>query len=70
MDSRTRKFGLTRRHVLAGSSAMLMMPAIVGRGFAQDKKVIRISTPANDAEWQAKGLAKFKEMVEANSPTL
>ena len=47
-----------------------MMPAIVGRGFAQDKKVIRISTPSNDAEWQSKGLAKFKELVEANSPTL
>ncbi len=69
-DQKRKLTNLTRRHVLAGTGAVLMMPAIVGRGFAQDKKVIRISTPSNDAEWQSKGLAKFKELVEANSPTL
>ncbi|MCB1497710.1 MAG: TRAP transporter substrate-binding protein DctP [Bauldia sp.] len=69
-DQKRKSPHLTRRHVLAGASAAMMMFAVTGDGFAQDKKVIRISTPSNDAEWQAKGLAKFKELVEANSDTL
>jgi tripartite ATP-independent transporter DctP family solute receptor len=67
----TRKTGgLTRRTAIAAAGAALLAPALAGRGLAQDKKVIRISTPANDAEWQAKGLAKFKELVEAAAPSL
>ncbi len=62
--------GVTRRTALAGAGAALMAPVLAGGLLAQDKKVIRISTPANDAEWQAKGLAKFKEMVEAAAPSL
>ncbi|HEY8595300.1 MAG TPA: TRAP transporter substrate-binding protein DctP [Devosiaceae bacterium] len=62
---------ITRRTLLAVSGAALAAPAIFTKGvLAQDKKVIRISTPSPDAEWQAKGLMKFKEMVEAKSPTL
>jgi tripartite ATP-independent transporter DctP family solute receptor len=72
MKGETRNhFRIGRRHLLAGAVAALMVPAIMGGpAYAQDKKVIRISTPSNDAEWQAKGLFKFKELVEANSPTL
>lgn len=62
---------ISRRTLLAASGAALAAPALLSRAaFAQDKKVIRISTPSPDAEWQAKGLMKFKEMVEANAPTL
>lgn len=71
MSEERRYLNFSRRHVLAGAvMAALAVPMIGGSAMAQDKKVIRISTPANDAEWQAKGLAKFKELVEANSPTL
>lgn len=61
---------ISRRTVLAGGGAALATPALLSSAYAQDKKVIRISTPANDAEWQAKGLNQFKAEVEGNSPTL
>ncbi len=61
---------IKRRTLLAASGAALAMPALSRLSFAQDKKVIRISTPSPDAEWQAKGLMKFKEMVEAAVPSL
>lgn len=61
---------MSRRSVLASTGAALATPALLRSAHAQDKKVIRISTPANDAEWQSKGLYKFKEEVEAKSATL
>lgn len=67
-DSKKGRFAVTRRQVLAGVGASLMAPALIGRAVAQDKKIIRISTPSNDQEWQSKGLMKFKEMVEADAP--
>lgn len=70
---KTSKHGIpniTRRTLLAASGATLATPALSRLSFAQDKKVIRISTPSPDAEWQAKGLMKFKEMVEAAAPSL
>lgn len=66
-------FSITRRQVMGAAGAVLAgvvltAPGMVGTAVAADKKIIRISTPANDAEWQAKGLAKFKEIVEAAAP--
>ena len=61
---------ISRRSVLASTGAVLATPALLRSAFDQDKKIIRISTPANDAEWQAKGLNQFKAEVEENSPTL
>jgi tripartite ATP-independent transporter DctP family solute receptor len=58
---------ISRRTFIAASGATLAAPAI---SLAQTKKVIRISTPSPDAEWQAKGLMQFKEMVEANAASL
>lgn len=67
-ENKTSRFPVSRRQILGGVGASLMAPAIIGRAFAQAKKVIRISTPASDAEWQAKGLRKFKELVETAAP--
>lgn len=61
---------ISRRTLLAVSGAALAAPALSRMAFAQDKKVIRISTPAANEEWQSKGLMKFKEQVEANAPSL
>jgi len=61
---------ITRRTLLVASSAALAAPALTRASWAQEKKVIRISTPSPDSEWQAKGLMKFKEEVEANAPSL
>lgn len=70
-EERRNHLSISRRHLLAGAIvAALVTPVVGGVAMAQDKKVIRISTPANDAEWQAKGLAKFKEMVEAKAPNI
>lgn len=63
-----RGFGLTRRLAVGALGAALMVPALVGSAYAAEKKIIRISTPAADAEWQSKGLRKFKELVEAAAP--
>lgn len=63
-------YSISRRAVLAGTGAALAAPALMRSAYAQDKKVIRISTPAADAEWQSKGLHLFKEQVEANAPSL
>ncbi|AKI02006.1 TRAP-type C4-dicarboxylate transport system, periplasmic component [Hoeflea sp. IMCC20628] len=69
-DSKQGIHNITRRTLLAVSGAALATPALSRVAFAQDKKVIRISTPAANEEWQAKGLMKFKEQVEANAPSL
>jgi len=64
-----RGFGLTRRLAVGALGAALMVPALAGSAYAAEKKIIRISTPAADAEWQSKGLRKFKELVEAAALT-
>lgn len=69
-DSKQGNNSITRRTLLAVSGAALATPALSRVAFAQDKKVIRISTPAANQEWQAKGLEKFKSQVEANAPSL
>jgi tripartite ATP-independent transporter DctP family solute receptor len=61
---------ISRRTVLVGASAALATPALMRATYAQGQKVIRISTPANDAEWQAAGLKQFKAEVEEKSPSL
>jgi TRAP-type transport system periplasmic protein len=69
-NSNDGKHSISRRTLLTVSGAALAAPALSRLAYAQDKKVIRISTPAANEEWQAKGLMKFKEQVEANAPSL
>jgi tripartite ATP-independent transporter DctP family solute receptor len=57
-----------RRTLLAGGAALLTSAAIIGRASAQTAKVIRISTPGTDSEWQSKALRAFKETLEASMP--
>lgn len=59
---------VSRRAVLAGSAAVLAMPAILRSTDAFAAKTIRISTPAVPDEWQSKGLELFKETLEAAMP--
>jgi tripartite ATP-independent transporter DctP family solute receptor len=65
-----RRSRITRRTLIATGAAALSAPALLRPADAQARKVIRISTPGNEAEWQGKGLMKFKEMVEAAAPSL
>ncbi|MFK8253212.1 TRAP transporter substrate-binding protein DctP [Ancylobacter terrae] len=58
---------LARRHFLAGAAGVLATPFISRLGHAAGK-VIRISTPGSDAEWQSKALVKFKEALDKEAP--
>ncbi|HSI40144.1 MAG TPA: TRAP transporter substrate-binding protein DctP [Xanthobacteraceae bacterium] len=58
---------VARRTVLAGALGALATPFVARLGFAAGK-VIRISTPGSDAEWQSKALVKFKEALEKDAP--
>lgn len=58
---------LPRRAVLAGAAGALAAPFVPRLAFAAGK-VIRISTPGSDAEWQSKALVKFKEALEKDAP--
>jgi len=58
---------ITRRTLMAGATALASAALVPGIAFAQ-AKVIRMSTPGSGEEWQSKGLAKFKEVLEAEMP--
>ncbi len=65
----TSGFGrISRRRALAAGAATLAAPAILRRAWAQNPKVIRISTPAVPDEWQSKALEHFKATVENAAP--
>ncbi len=56
-----------RRALLAGGTALLTTAALLRPSFAA-AKVIRISTPGSDAEWQSKALVAFKDALDAAMP--
>ncbi|MEO9227615.1 MAG: TRAP transporter substrate-binding protein DctP [Devosia sp.] len=56
-----------RRALLAGSAALLTSAALIRPGYAA-AKVIRISTPGSDAEWQSKALVAFKDALDKSMP--
>lgn len=56
-----------RRAVLAAGAALLAMPFIGNRAFAA-AKVIRVSTPGPDTEWQSKALQAFKAALDTSMP--
>jgi tripartite ATP-independent transporter DctP family solute receptor len=56
-----------RRTLLAGIAALLTSTALLRPAFAA-AKVIRISTPGSDAEWQSKALVAFKDALDKSMP--
>jgi tripartite ATP-independent transporter DctP family solute receptor len=62
-----RKARLGRRAVLIGSAAALSASLLPHRASAAGK-VIRISTPGTEAEWQSKALVAFKDNLEKAMP--
>lgn len=56
-----------RRTLLAGGAALLTGAALVRPSYAA-AKVIRISTPGSDAEWQSKALVAFKDALDKAMP--
>jgi TRAP-type transport system periplasmic protein len=70
MDSKatsSSKFTLGRRGFIAGSAALLSSGVLADRARAA-AKIIRISTPGTDTEWQSKALVAFKEALEKSNP--
>lgn len=65
----TSKFNrkLGRRTFIAGSTALLSAGMMAGNALAA-AKVIRISTPGTDSEWQSKALVAFKDVLEKSMP--
>ncbi len=65
------KTSLLRRSLLAASStafAALLMGALLPAAHAQNKMVLRISTPAVPDDWHAKMWTVFKDNLEKNAP--
>jgi TRAP-type transport system periplasmic protein len=58
---------ISRRTMLAATTAALAMPALVRRASAQ-AKTIRISTPGGPDEWLSKSLVVFKDALEEAAP--
>lgn len=56
-----------RRTLVAGGAALLASAAIIRPAYAA-AKVIRISTPGSDAEWQSKALVAFKDALDKSMP--
>ena len=56
-----------RRTFVAGTAALLSTGMITSQAAAA-AKVIRISTPGTDTEWQSKALVAFKEALEKAMP--
>jgi tripartite ATP-independent transporter DctP family solute receptor len=58
---------ISRRAMLATTTAVVTMPALVRGAWAQ-AKVIRISTPGGPDEWLSKSLVVFKDALEEEAP--
>lgn len=62
-----RDFKIGRRSLMAAGLAMLSA-SVLPRSARAAGKVIRISTPGTDTEWQSKALVAFKEALEKSMP--
>ncbi len=58
---------ISRRAMLATTTAVVTMPALVRGAWAQ-AKVIRISTPGGPDEWLSKSLVVFKDALDEAAP--
>lgn len=59
---------LIRRSLLATASAVLLMGALLPAAQAQNKVLLRISTPAVPDDWHAKMWTVFKDSLEKSAP--
>jgi len=57
-----------RRTLLAAASATLLMGALLPAAQAQNKMVLRVSTPAVPDDWHAKMWTVFKDNLEKSAP--
>lgn len=62
------KTSLLRRTLLASASAVLLMGALLPAAQAQNKMVLRVSTPAVPDDWHAKMWTVFKDNLEKSVP--
>lgn len=60
--------GIFRRSLLATASAVLLMGALLPAAQAQNKVLLRVSTPAVPDDWHAKMWTVFKENLEKSAP--
>ena len=62
------KTSLLRRTLLASASALLLMGALLPAANAQNKVLLRVSTPAVPDDWHAKMWTVFKDNLEKSAP--
>ena len=62
------KNSLLRRTLLASASAVMLMGALMPAAQAQNKVVLRVSTPAVPDDWHAKMWTVFKDNLEKSAP--
>ncbi len=62
------KHSQLRRTLLAAASSIVLMGAILPAAHAQNKMVLRVSTPAVPDDWHAKMWTVFKDELEKSSP--
>lgn len=62
------KTSLLRRTLLASASAVLLMGTLLSPAQAQNKVVLRVSTPAVPDDWHAKMWTVFKDKLEQSAP--
>ncbi|MDB5932190.1 MAG: C4-dicarboxylate transporter [Polaromonas sp.] len=62
------KSSLLRRTLLATASAVMLMGALLPAAQAQNKVLLRVSTPAVPDDWHAKMWTVFKENLEKSAP--
>ncbi len=62
------KTSLLRRTLLVSASAVLLMGALLPAAQAQNKMVLRVSTPAVPDDWHAKMWTVFKDNLEKSAP--
>lgn len=62
------KTSLLRRTLLASASAVLLMGTLLSPAQAQNKVVLRVSTPAVPDDWHAKMWTVFKDNLEQSAP--
>jgi len=62
------KTSLLRRSLLATASAVMLMGTLLPAAQAQNKVVLRVSTPAVPDDWHAKMWTVFKDSLEKSAP--
>jgi tripartite ATP-independent transporter DctP family solute receptor len=62
------KTSLVRRSLLATAAVVMTMGALVSTAQAQNKVLLRISTPAVPDDWHAKMWTVFKDALEKSAP--